>query len=145
VNTSDYRSIESFTDSRLGVNPPFCKQNGFAEEQDQWDILCLPKPKNKIRTAHALGDECTTAFISEFGELVSFSKFLGLGVHGTVLVEPPIEYGSDRDKEYNDILDGRIPGVGLRLEDRKSYREQKVDYVHDRWPRVSYKVGECRY
>lgn len=137
------RPTEAYADSRLKIKNPFCEQAEFAEEQDQWDILCLPKPKNKIRTAHSLGDGSTTVFISEFGEIVSFSKYLGLGMLGTVLVEPPMEYGRDREKEFNDILDGRLPGVGLRLDDRSIYREQRIEYVHDRWPRVSYKVGKC--
>ncbi len=84
-------------------------------------------------------------FISEFGELVSLSRYLGLEILGTVLVEPPVEHEWEREDEFNDILDGRIPGVGLRLKDRKQSREQTLDYVHDRWPRVSYKVGECHY
>ncbi len=134
-----------FPGSRLERNPPLGIQGGFAQERDRWDILCLPKPENKIRTAHSLGDGGIIVFISEFGELVSFSKYLGLEILGTVLVEPPVAYEWAREDEFNDILDGRIPGVGLRLKDRKQSREQTLDYVHDRWPRVSYKVGEYHY
>lgn len=120
---------------------PYCNQAEFAQEQDRWDILCLPKPKNGFRTAHSLGDRTITVFISEFGELVSFSKFLGLGMLGTVLVEPPL-WEWDRADEIDDLLEGRLPGLGLRLENRKRIKGQSVDYVHDRWPRVSYKIGE---
>ena len=132
----------SFQDSRLENNPPLGTHIAFAQERDQWDILCLPEPENKIRTAHSLGDEGTIVFISEFGELVSFGKFLGLGMLGTILVEPPLLSESHREGEFIDILDGRLPGVGLHLKDRKESKEQKIDYVHDRWPRVSYQVGE---
>ncbi len=106
--------------------------------------MCLRKPRNKIRTAHSLGDKDTTVFISEFGELASFSKYLGLGAHGTVRVEPPILFPWYREEEFDDILDGTVPGLGLRLEDRKTYKDHRVDYIHDRWPRVSYKLSKCQ-
>ena len=129
-------------DSRLEHNPPLGICTAFAPERNKWDILCLPKPENRIRTAHSLGDGRTTVFISEFGELVSFSKNLYSGMLDTVLVEPPILSDIDKEDEFNDILDGRLPGLGLRLKDREQIREQNNDYIHDRWPRVSYKVGE---
>ena len=130
-----------FSGLRLRENPPLGIHIGFEQELEKWDILCLPKPDNKIRTAHSLGDEGTTVFISEYGELVSLSKFLGLGMLGTVLVEPPILFESYREVEFDAILDGRVPGVGLRLNDRRQISEQRIDFVHDRWPRVSYKYG----
>lgn len=61
---------------------------------------------------------------------------------GTVLVEPPLQDELDREHEFNDILDGRLPGMGLRLEDRNDMRDQSVDYIHDRWPRISYQIGK---
>ena len=130
-----------FPGLRLRETPPLCTHTGFEQELEKWDILRLPEPDNKIRTAHSLGDEGTTVFISEFGELVSLSKFLGLGMLGTVLVEPPILFESYREVEFDAILDGRIPGVGLRLNDRKRISEQRIEFVHDRWPRVSYTYG----
>ena len=128
-------------DLRLRQTPPLGTHTRFEQELGKWDILRLPEPDNKIRSAHSLGDEGTTVFISEFGELVSLSRFLGLGMLGTVLVEPPILFESYRKVEFDAILDGRIPGVGLRLNDRKQISEQRMEFVHDRWPRVSYKYG----
>lgn len=91
---------ESDADSRLELDPPLYKQAGLAQEQDQWDILCLPKPKNRIRTAHSLGDDGTTIFIREFGELVSLSKFLGRQAtpSGTASEPPSTRSGSENDK-----------------------------------------------
>ena len=126
---------------RLREHPPLGTHTGFAQELGKWDILCLPEPENKIKTAHSLGDEETTVFINEYGELVSFSRFLGLGMLGTVLVEPPILFESYREVEFDGILDGRLSGIGLRLNDRKQIRDQEIDFVHDRWPRVSYNYG----
>lgn len=136
------RHTDLSPDSRLQKNPPLGICTGFAQERDKWDILCLPESENKTRTGHSLGDEETTVFISEFGELVCFRKFLGLGVFGTVQMEPPVLDDAERVDEFHDILDGRLPGLGLRLQDRKQSQEHKIDYVHDRWPRVSFKFGE---
>lgn len=124
---------------RLELDPPFSRHAEFSKEQDRWDILCLPESKCKIRTAHSLGADGTTAFVSEFGELVAFRKILSYERPQAALVEPPIAYKQHKEDEVNDILEGRLPGLGLRLEDREQCRDHKIDYVHDRWPRVSYR------
>lgn len=101
----------------------------------------MPNPKAKPSTIISLGDNGDTAHINEYGELMALSKYLDMGASGTVHVEPPFKTW-DRDEGFRDMRTGRLPGFGLRLRERGQVTGDTLEYVHDRWPLVSYTAGE---
>ncbi|OQV09218.1 hypothetical protein CLAIMM_13364 [Cladophialophora immunda] len=61
---------------------------------------------------------------------------LDFGPHGVIQVRP----NSDT-VDFDHIIQGSCPGIGLRLNDRSAVAKEDfrpVSYIHDRWPKLSY-------
>ncbi|OAP63212.1 hypothetical protein AYL99_02439 [Fonsecaea erecta] len=93
--------------------------------------------KPAIRSDIAFGDgQGTVGFISEFGELIQARRILDYGPWGSLQVRPESD-----PADFDHIMEGSCPGIGLRLNDRSVVPDEDfhpVSYIHDRWPKLSY-------
>ncbi|KIW71990.1 hypothetical protein PV04_00214 [Phialophora macrospora] len=99
------------------------------------ELLSAPKG-GRVKAEIAFGDEGTIAYISEYGELVMMMKYLDVGATGMVTAAS-MTAEVNMAKELDEQLKTPGTGIGLRLYDWPSIENPQVQFVHDRWPRIS--------
>ncbi|KIW33229.1 hypothetical protein, variant [Cladophialophora immunda] len=104
------------------------------------ELLSAPKG-GRVKAEIALGDEGTIAYISEYGELVMMMKYLGVGATGMVTAAS-MTTEVNLAMELDEQLETPGTGIGLRLYDWSSFENLQVQFVHDRWPRISFTLPD---
>lgn len=96
-------------------------------------------------TYASFGDNGTTASISAYGDLMQISTFLGLGRSGIFTVdsdklsEPYLV--NQRAGELQEMMaQGLTRGFGLRMQETSRPVLPKLEFLHSRWPRLTYKM-----
>jgi hypothetical protein len=98
-----------------------------------------PPRGERVKTDIAFGDNGTIAHINEYGELLVMMKYVGVGESGMITAAPKMpESESEFGVELGSRLESRGNGIGLRLWSSYNIERLHVEFVHDRWPRISY-------
>jgi hypothetical protein len=109
--------------------------------------LLSPPGGDRIKTEIALGDNGTIAYINEYGELLKIMKYVGLGDTGMISAVPYTdEPRSPRNyRTSDDRLELHGVGMGLRPSHFSEIGDLRIEYVHDRWPRISYTLCKSTF
>jgi hypothetical protein len=99
--------------------------------------LLSPPGGDRIKTEIALGDNGTIAYINEYGELLKIMKYVGLGNDEMI--------SADVYETFEDRLELHGVGIGLRPSHFSEIGDLRIEYVHDRWPRISYTLCKSTF
>lgn len=106
--------------------------------------LLSPPGGGRVKTEIALGDNGTIAYINEYGELLMIMKYVGLGDTGMISAVPST-YESHFEGEFGERLESHGAGIGLRPRSFYEIEDLRIEYVHDRWPRISYTLCKSTF
>ncbi|OAP60362.1 hypothetical protein AYL99_05364 [Fonsecaea erecta] len=105
---------------------------------DNSKVLSPPKGE-RTKTDIAFGDQGTIGYISEDGELVMMTKYLDVGNTGMVTAAAQVSEAV-LVMVLGEQLSATAGGIGLRP--YHYIDDPRVEFVHDRWPRVSFILQE---
>ncbi|KAL8822760.1 MAG: hypothetical protein Q9191_006513 [Dirinaria sp. TL-2023a] len=124
-------------------NPPDSPWIG-SDKQKVLDEKCTlqtpPKDRHSIPSDIAFGDgDGTSAYVNENGELISIVQMLNMGPSGLFRARANFLSKSEADHPFNGIVRGNRSGIGLSLirDNLFDHGSHQIDFVHDRWPRIS--------
>ncbi|KIX06923.1 uncharacterized protein Z518_04899 [Rhinocladiella mackenziei CBS 650.93] len=131
--------FDALTSADIASQPPESPESRLRDDcqlSPECILRAPPGPSPSVPTDIALGDgNGTVAYVNERGELICIVKMLDLGPSGLFRARPNYY----NESALTEVVRGEKYGMGLRLFHGESLKSgtHNVEYVHDRWPRIS--------
>jgi hypothetical protein len=118
-------------------------------EPQEIDLLAL---ESKTLINIPFGYDGCGANITPFGEIIQLTKYIpdkecyteNCYYIAETLTTLRAEWTTKRQKKIEQCCQTPLTGLGLRLKNKIAPQSPRLEWVHDRWPRITYKDGNTQ-